>query len=241
MGGRAARGPGGRAASRPTASAVQYGARQPSQPSSCETTPIATPPPARPTPPNSPCANGDPPDSRTYELPAMNATPVPSPIRARETIASAGSGAISARALNETMTQSPTRPARRAPKRSLARPPGICIARCVTNSAVVKSPTTARPTPYERARCDGIAPRLATFQPVASPRAQPPRIARLKCARTRSSRPRSGSRARAQSGEARAAPARRAWSRPTRPSSEPPGSATRRPAPPARSRPRRRR
>ena len=38
------------------------------------------------------------------------------------------------------------RAARRAPNRSAARPPGICIARWVTNSAVVNSPTTARLT-----------------------------------------------------------------------------------------------
>jgi len=41
---------------------------------------------------------------------------------------------------------SPTSAARRAPKRSAARPPGICIARWVTKSAVVNSPTTARLT-----------------------------------------------------------------------------------------------
>ena len=73
--------------------------------------------------------------------------PVPTPTSARIGMTSATEGAASATRLKTPMIASPSRPVRRAPKRSLAFPPGICMAKCVTNRAVVKRPTVARPTP----------------------------------------------------------------------------------------------
>ena len=126
-----AAGPAGRVASTRTsaaaasASAVQYGARHPIEPSSCGTTASARPPGASETPPKTPWASGEPPDSRTSALPDMNASPVPTPTIARAASPSPASGAPSASALPAQRIASAAMPARAAPKRSLALPPGI--------------------------------------------------------------------------------------------------------------------
>jgi hypothetical protein len=77
----------------------------------------------------------------------MKPRPVPRPVSARIASPSSKTGAAIAIVENTTMSASPTSPARRAPYRSLIRPPGICIARWVMKSAVVSRPIAARLTP----------------------------------------------------------------------------------------------
>ena len=77
----------------------------------------------------------------------MNERPVPNPASARVASASPTSGAIIESPLKTAIQASASSPIRRPPKRSLARPPGICITACVKKSAVVNRPITARPTP----------------------------------------------------------------------------------------------
>ena len=57
-------------------------------------------------------------------------------------------GPISDTAFPAAISPIPTSPVVHAPKRSAARPPGICIAMCTRNCAVVSSPIVASPTPY---------------------------------------------------------------------------------------------
>ncbi len=76
----------------------------------------------------------------------MKPRPVPIPISARATIASAGSGATSARPLNAIDDDEPDESGAPRPEAIGGASSGICIARWVTKSAVVNSPTTARLT-----------------------------------------------------------------------------------------------
>jgi hypothetical protein len=170
------------------ASAVQYGARQPQTSSSCGTTASATPPGASERPPKTPCASGEPPDSRTSALPDTNARPVPTPTIARAAMPSAASGPARASALPAERTTIAAAPARAGPNLSLALPPGIWTARCVTTIAVVRSPIAASPTPYDRDSSEAIPPRLPKFHPLVIPSAQPattPRRATIQVTRIR--------------------------------------------------------
>src|SRR5665213_854318 len=109
----------------------------------------------------------------------MNANPVPRPTSARPRNPSAGSAAGSAAAFPTATRARPTNAVLRAPKRSAARPPGICMAMCTTNCTVVKSPIVASPTPYACERRVATAPSAAMFQPIAMPTPTPPTAARL--------------------------------------------------------------
>jgi hypothetical protein len=66
---------------------------------------------------------------------------------ARAASARPASGPASASAFPAASTTSATAPARAGPKRSLALPPGIWMARWVMTIAVVSRPIVASPTP----------------------------------------------------------------------------------------------
>ena len=70
--------------------AVQYGVRHPKTSSSWGTTASARPAGASEMPPKTPCASGEPPDSRTSALPETKAIPVPTPTIARAATPSSG-------------------------------------------------------------------------------------------------------------------------------------------------------
>jgi hypothetical protein len=65
-----------------------------------------------------------------------------------------------------------------APQRSTTRPPGICIAMCITNWTVMNRPIVASPTPYAWLSRVATGPSAARFQPAATPIAMPPAVAR---------------------------------------------------------------
>ena len=104
---------------------------------------------------------------------------MPRPTTARPRNAYTGCGATSEIAFPAAITPSPASPVRRAPNRSAIRPPGICIDRCTTNCAVVKSPTVASPTPYAWESRVATAPTAVMFQPTVKPTPRPPSVARV--------------------------------------------------------------
>src|ERR1043166_4618536 len=108
----------------------------------------------------------------------MKARPVPIPTIARPRNPRAGSATRSATALPTTRIARPTALLRRAPHRSAACPPGICIAMCTTNWTVTNSPIVASPTPYAWLSRVATGPSAARFQPAAAPIAIPPAVAR---------------------------------------------------------------
>src|SRR3972149_10376159 len=65
------------------------------------------------------------------------------------------------------------RPMARAPKRSIARPPGSWTRKWTPKSAVVSNPTAASETLYVSASVPATAPTLETFQVTPPPRASP--------------------------------------------------------------------
>ena len=77
-----------------------------------------------------------------------------------------------------------TNPIRRAPKRSAALPPGTWAARCVTNSAVVNSPTAASEIPYAAESVSATAPTFAMFHVTPAPSARAAAAARVSVLRT---------------------------------------------------------
>src|SRR4051794_9081150 len=109
-----------------------------------------------------------------YSAPATNAAAVPTPATNRIAIANHASFQPSAAAEATATIARPVAPTSRAPSRSLSRPIGTCSAACVTKSAVVKSPTTARPMPYDDATRSATAPTFATLNPAVNASAPPP-------------------------------------------------------------------
>ena len=80
----------------------------------------------------------------------------------------------SAIAFPAAIAAKPANAVERAPKRSAARPAGICIAMCTMNCVVTSRPMVASPTPYACDRRVATAPIAAMFQPAAMPTPTPP-------------------------------------------------------------------